>query len=268
MRCFKLTISSILIAILATALISAGSKSYVKVIHVTGTAEYLKATGTDWKDVRVGISLFSGDSIKTYKDSSVEIAFDGRKKKIIDIKPGTYIVLKLGETEKIELIDGEVFSLVKKLPRGSRFEIRTPTAICGARGTGWGANANKNRTVVSAYENDSYAKGIRKDGSIVEDNLIVKEGYQTTVKRFDKPSKLMRITDRDFERWNSWKDDLIERISARRAIRERLSRDLEKIQGQKEKIEELRDDERIDKRTEETGAGGGQSGCRKEIVVP
>ena len=252
MRYFKFVIGFLFIGILIAGIVLAKPKPYVKVSYVSGEVKFLKSGETVWQGIKEGISLFSGDSIKTYANSFVEIAFDGNKDNIVSIKPEAYLVLKLIGREKIELIDGEVFSLIKRLPRGSQFEIRTPTAVCGARGTGWGANTNKNKTVVSAYENDSYVKGITEDGSPMEDKTIVEEGYRSIVKRFKKPSRLMKISQKDMEAWDDWKSDLIDRVSGVLTARERLARNLEKIQDQKEKIEDRRDVNRIEKRTEET----------------
>ena len=257
MRHFKLAIGFILIVFLTVSLTAATPKTSVEVIYVSGRAEFLSSGGSDWQGARVGKSLFSGDSIKTYKDSSVEISFDGRKENVVSINPDSHVVLKLFEQEKMELIDGEIFALITKLPRGSNFEIRTPTAVSGARGTGWGANANKSRTIVSGYEKSSYAKGIDRDGNIMEDNLTVTQGFWTTVKLFGKPSKLSKISDKDYKKWNKWKDAFLERIFGRRTRRKRLSDDLDKIGDKQERMEDKKVDERMRKTTEETSSGEG-----------
>ncbi|MBL7157464.1 MAG: FecR domain-containing protein [Candidatus Omnitrophica bacterium] len=257
MRFLKLSITFIVIFAVASGIILAKSRPHVTVFSVSGTTEYLPAGETQWKNIKIGLAIYSGDNIKTYEDSSVDIAFDDKKKNIVNIKSNTHVVIKLQGEEKIELIDGEVFYLVKMIPRGSRFEIRTPTAVCGARGTGGGAKANKDRTVVSAYENDSYAKGIGKDGKVMEDNLTVKEGFKTIVKLFQRPSALKGLTDKEKAKWDKWKDELL-RLFGRSAIMRRLADNLEKIQNAKERMEERKDADRIDKKSEKSGAGGGR----------
>ena len=69
----------------------------------------------------------------------------------------------------------------------------------------------------------------------------------------------MKIAEKDYEQWNTWKDALIELLSRTKTIMERLARDMDKIQSQKEKIEELRDEDRIRRREQETGAGTGEN---------
>jgi len=244
MRFYKFAITILVVLVLASGFVFAESGSSVKTFNVSGKAEYLKKDTADWGKLSTGMLLYSGDSIKTYKNAGVEIAFDKRKKNIVKIGADSHIVLKLTKEEKIELVDGEIFALIKSIPRGSKFEVRTPAAVCGARGTGFGAKTDKNKTVVSSYENDSYAKGIGKDGKVMEDNLTVKEGFKTTVKKFKKPSKLSKIGNRKYEKWNGWKDNLDDRIKGRKK-KSGLGKNLEKMMGQKGEIFERGDDDRI-----------------------
>ncbi|MBL7157940.1 MAG: FecR domain-containing protein [Candidatus Omnitrophica bacterium] len=239
---------------LTATFITAKGEEAVIISYIEGTAEVLLSGQPGWQNAKKGMLLGSGDSIKTHKESSMEISFDGDTN-LVNIEENTHVVIKLDGIEKLELIDGEILALVKSIPKGSRFEIRTPTAVCGARGTGWGANAKKDETVVDCYENKAYAKGIDKKGNIMEDNLTVPKGSRTIVKLFQKPSKLMKLAGKDFGKWNKWKESLFERGLSKKARMERLSRDLTKIQQQKEKIIERKDEDRIRKREQETGAG-------------
>ncbi|MBN1353321.1 MAG: FecR domain-containing protein [Candidatus Omnitrophica bacterium] len=259
MKYFMTTLTFLIAAVLPAGPIFSASESHVKVIYVKGKASFMQSGKTEWKDVEKGTVLRSGDSVKTQKDSSIEIAFGGRENNVISINADTHVVISLKGEEKVELIDGELFALVKKLPPHSRFEIRTPTAVCGARGTGWGTNANNDRTIVSAYENDSYAKGIDQNGNIMEKNLTVTEGFQTTVGRFQKPSQLSKLSGKDYDKWNSWKNNFIERTTARRKIRERLARDMNKIGSFRDRMEDRKVEDRLRKTTEETSAGSGSS---------
>lgn len=251
MKYLKIGIGLLLVAFLISGFVSAKSRLRVKALSVSGRAEYLTAGKTAWERLKKGQYLYTGDSVKTYINASVDLSFDGSRKNLVTVKPDTHVVLKLEDPERIELIDGEVFYLVKSLPRGSTFEIRTPTAVCGARGTGGGAKANKNETVVSGYEKDSYVKGLEKDGTPMKIAQIVKEGYKSIVKRFQRPSKLMKLSEREMKKWDGWKNRVAERVSAKRALSGKLAKDLDKIQSHKERIEERKDEERIEKRAEE-----------------
>jgi len=260
MKYFKIITFLFVNALFLTGLfLTASAEDAVTVSGIEGTVEVLRAGQAAWQKAELDMLLTSGDSVKTHEESSLELSFDDEGKNLVSIEENTHVVLKLGEREKIELIDGEILALVTRLPKGSVFEIRTPTAVCGARGTGWGGKANKKETVVSCYAKKAYAKGIDKQGNIMEDNLTVPKGFKTVVKLFQKPSKLMKLAGKDFGKWNKWKDQRFQRGSAKRARMMRLSKDLTKIQGQKAKIVDRKDEDRIRKRDKETGAGTGSS---------
>ena len=253
MKYFKILAGSLLVFLFIFTFISKASGESVTVMKVSGKVEALKVGAQNWTKTNKGDQLFAGDSIKTYKTGNADIGFDSEN--IVSIKPNTHVVIMINGNEKIELIDGEVFTLVKNIPTGSAFEIRTPTAVCGARGTGNGAKTKKGETTFSAYENDSYAKGINKDGSFTG-ALIIKQGFKTNIKRFSKPSKLIKLSNRDLDRWGSWKEGFTGKASKfQNKMRGKLIKDLNKIEAHKEKIEERKDDDRIDKRDEGTGSG-------------
>ena len=258
MKYFKILTGSFLVFLFIFIFISQASGENVTVINVSGKVETLKVGTQDWREATKGDQLFAGDSVKTYKTGNADIGFDSEN--IVSIKPDTYVVIMIKGDEKIELVDGEVFTLVKNIPQGSAFEIRTPTAVCGARGTGNGAKTNKDGTTFSAYENDSYAKGINKNGGLTG-ALTVKQGFKTKIKKFFKPSKLIKLTNRDLNRWGSWKENFTGKPSKfRNKMRGKLIGNLNKIETHKEKMEERKDDERIDKRNEETGSGTSNDG--------
>ena len=267
MKHLKLVAGIFLSGLLITTLIGARASSQVKVIYAEGRAEFLASGATNWKDVTEGLVLRSGDSVKTYNNSTVELAFDRGKRNIVNIKSNTHVVIKLHKSERIELVNGEVFALVKSLPGRSRFEIRTPTAVTGARGTGWGANANKSRTIVKAYEKDSYAKGLDKDGNVLKDNMTVKEGNETTVKRFEKPSKLKKISKGDYKKWRRWKKNLAKRLSGRKKAQKRLIKNINKITAKKERMEDKKIADRL-RRAADRKAGQGRESSDSTSTEP
>ncbi len=264
MKYLRLAIIFTCLLVCATGIISAKSKTSVKVFYVTGHAEYLSSGKSNWKTLKTGARLYSGDSIKTGEGVWLDIAFDESNKNMVSVRPQSHVVIRLEKCEKIELIDGEVFALVRNLPRGSTFEIRTPTAICGARGTGWGVSGNSGGTTVSAYQSDSYVKGLAKDGTPKPDETALMEGYKSVVKLFGSPSGLKKISEQEYLKWGKWLDDLMQRIYGRRIIMERLITDLEKIEDKQERIEERKDDDRIRKREERSISSGDYDPSRVE----
>ncbi len=234
----------------------AEKETHVSITYVSGGAEYLKTGQASWQKARVGIFLSSGDSVKTQESGTVQLAFDRNKENIVSVRPGSHVTVLLAGQEKIELINGEVFALVKALTPGSGFEVRTPTAVCGARGTGWGAKTNGQETQINGYENQSYAKGVAKGGSFLGE-IKIPEGFGALIGLSGKPSKLMKLTDKDYKAWRAWKAWLLGKGSPMPRKIEKLTKDIQKIQEQKDRIEDRRDIERREKRSESSGAGSG-----------
>jgi hypothetical protein len=106
------------------------------------------------------------------------------------------VAIKLEGPDKIELVDGEIFALLQNLEPGEVFRVRTPCATCGARGTGWRTATTGKATEVSVFEDQVFVRGIKKDGTAMEDQYTVKEGYETKIKKFDKPQKMRKISAR------------------------------------------------------------------------
>jgi hypothetical protein len=159
------------------------------------------------------------------------------------------------------------------LPEDSTFEVRTPTGVSGARGTGWRSATDGQRSSFEAYDNTIYVKGLNPDGSVMEEETDVDMGYKTTVERFEKPGRIEKLTEREMERWNSWRDDVKNREAksnevsdqgegagrgSTQAGRDRLDRisreetnDVESLESRKQDISESRDAERIQERQSE-----------------
>ncbi|MCM8761395.1 MAG: hypothetical protein NC933_04610, partial [Candidatus Omnitrophica bacterium] len=99
----------------------------------------------------------------------------------------------------------------RNIPKGSSFEIRTPAGISGARGTGWGSKTDGETAIFSSYENAIYVKGINRDGSVMEGELTVSEGFRAVVDKFERPERLEQISRADIDRWNGFRQEVIGR---------------------------------------------------------
>jgi hypothetical protein len=116
-----------------------------------------KTSSADWVKAEVKALLVENDIIKTGVNSKVSITFfDGST---IDLKPDTQIVIKelvKGKTKTIRLKQdiGETLSKVEKLADSSSgYEIETPVAVVGVRGSQMVVNVAANgATVVQNIE--------------------------------------------------------------------------------------------------------------------
>jgi len=78
----------------------------------------------------------------------------------------------------------------------------------GVRGTDWLTKADKENTVVHAYENSLYVKGIKKDGSLTREETVIPAGHMTSIGRFQKPQAPQRLPDQARMKWSALKNDM------------------------------------------------------------
>ena len=99
-----------------------------KIIYLKGQAKLQRAKDTNWIVAKEGIVIKSGDRIKTFKFSAVEIAIDKEAKNVIRIEEESEFLFEEIAVNKHKLSRGKVFALLEALEHGSSFEVRTPTA--------------------------------------------------------------------------------------------------------------------------------------------
>ncbi|OQA42337.1 MAG: FecR protein [Candidatus Omnitrophica bacterium ADurb.Bin314] len=106
---------------------------------VRGCAEMLAQQGAVFID-RVQLP---GDEVKTAGRDSVVLALDGGKVGKIELKGGSLFRIRKMEqdpvsnsnTTLLDLAIGKLIAKVEPLRGVSKFEVRTPTALTGVRGT-------------------------------------------------------------------------------------------------------------------------------------
>jgi hypothetical protein len=190
---------------------SFGQDDYAVVLQVKGRVIVLKKDEIKWIKARPGMKLSILDRLKTGGwGSYTEISFSKDNDKIVKIFNNTEVLLKeLQPKVNINLDRGKIYSLIESLGEKSSFEIRTPTAICGARGTGWEISFNS-KTTAGCYENFIFVQGIDEQGQPIPGELIVKEGFKTVVEEFQRPRELFKITEKEWRFWNMWREDIEE----------------------------------------------------------
>ena len=167
----------------------------VNVISCAGEVKLIPSTGMEAVVCRGGMRLEEGSRIITGKGSYVEIAFDRTGRNIVKIKENSEVVVKLDGSEKIELIDGEILAMLRKLKRREAFRVRTPCATCGARGTDWSTKTDGKVTDIAVLSGKVFVRGIKVDGSVMEKEFWVKKGFERRIKRFEHPGAMEKISE-------------------------------------------------------------------------
>ncbi|GEM_PF-1665368 len=183
----------------------------VEVTHCSGQVEVLLEGADDYTDAQDNMILSAGDKIKTSSGASVELSFNEANTNLVRLDENTSVNISLSGDEKIEMTEGEVFSSISQLPSGSAFEIRTPTAVSGARGTDWVTKVTEEGTDVEALESVPYVKQFESSGNLSKEVTRIVPGQMTTVRKFQKPMAFRPIADTRRQKWQQVKKEVVQR---------------------------------------------------------
>jgi hypothetical protein len=233
----------------------AQSAQVAEIVYVSGTVRIKTITAPGWVDAKEGMVVKEGDIIKTEVDSNAELAFGEGLKNILNVFPSSQLVISKFKPGCVKLEEGRVFSLIKSLEKGSTFEVRTPTAVAGARGTGWGVGLQDDSTEVQDFEQTVYAAGLNGDGILVG-LANLKAGWKTLLSGGQGPGGLLKLTPEEVTSWKAWKKAALMHVknfkkwkhgksgAEKLLISERRARILERIERETGRAEEIRRDRR------------------------
>jgi len=218
----KLIISLIVIAVVACAVLfyvsSSGKEVYrtgpaqnAQTFYVKGIAQVKRGADASWEDVGRDMKVEDGYLVSTAAKSSVEIKFGKDEKNIIACSEDTSVELTKIATEGDKAVDlkkGKLLSLVKGLDADSKFQVKTPTAVCGVTGTGFEAEGDDSKTTVKVYEGTVNAKSANSFPALSSKEVPVKEGEMTVIEKSKPPQQPTPLSEEDMEKWNAWKGDL------------------------------------------------------------
>ena len=108
-----------------------------------GKDVFVRTRGGDWKAATDGMMILPGDEVKTAAKNSVEVLMDGGKIGHVEIKEGSLFRIQQAESDPttgakttiLDLAIGKILVKVEALKGNGKFEVRTPTALTGVRGT-------------------------------------------------------------------------------------------------------------------------------------
>jgi len=185
----------------ACSIYSTGAAEPVlRVMSFSGDVKISPRPGAGFVQCQEGMVLDEGATITAGEDEYVDIAIDKDGKNIVRVKENSEVVIKVSGEDRVELIDGKVFLLLRELKRGEKFRVRAPTAVCGARGTGWIMEARDGVTIISVFDGIISVHGINADGSVMPEEHLISEGYIMEVKKEEQPSKAEKMSELDLLR--------------------------------------------------------------------
>ncbi len=179
-----------------------------EIVSLSGSVEVLLAGGEEYHDAAEDMFLEAGDTVKTGDDSYVEVAFDEEGENVVRVDENTRAAFLLEERQKIELLQGEIFSTIGNLPENETFEIRTPSAVAGIRGTDWVTRVDEEGTDIETLDGSLYVRGFDREGNLMAEETIIQPGYKTRVNRYQRPSAPIRLGRSQRERLRALRGDV------------------------------------------------------------
>ena len=146
-----------------------------------------KVTVTDpesgTREVKQGDLLRAGQTLDVGEDGYADLAYDKDWRNITRLEANSKIKIASIVPGKLGLEQGGVFAKLKKLPEGSSFEVKTPTAVATVRGSEYRTTFSGGQTdVFNASMSKIYVAGVKADGSVDRDSTVtLQEAKKTSV---------------------------------------------------------------------------------------
>lgn len=196
----KIIVIMVMINLIGINWLCSGTKSG-EIIELQGRANIIRADNSEEQAVK-GSIIEEGDKIKTFFASTAKVKLIDES--VIDIKAGTTMDFKDvkvssdGEKKvKLNLWFGKSKVSVQKLKSlNSTFEVKTPAAVCGVRGTDFGLGVDPSKTTSIAVF--SGVVSVKNAAGEVQ----VQQNQSTVVKPNQAPSTPTAMKSNEREEWD------------------------------------------------------------------
>lgn len=185
-------------------------ESEALLLFLEGDVKVKTVKTNEWITAEADMPLLNGYMLKTGKGSWAEIGLGSGLKNTVVIRENTLAEFTTIVPTQISLLKGEIRSLVEGLEEGSAFEIKTPMAVCGARGTGWDTTADERGVALDVYEDEVYFQSTPEKKERMK-AAIIDAGRRATLKSPEEDIAVENLTPEKIEKWKSWKKNFSER---------------------------------------------------------
>ncbi|MDD5195973.1 MAG: FecR family protein [Candidatus Omnitrophica bacterium] len=177
----------------------------VKIIDVKGEVSVKKSPGASWEAAKTNTFLEPLSEIKTGKGSKCTLVFDEQMKNILTLKENSQIVLTETKPVNINLSIGKVFAIVDDIKAVEKFEIRTPTAVAGVRGTGESVEFNGTSSIVQCFKDVVNTQGLDANGALLK-AIDLLAGLGVTVNQDGTLSATFELSSEELKAWEQFMD--------------------------------------------------------------
>ncbi len=157
-----------------------------RIVYLKGKVEVQKVGSLSWSPAAVKMTLGSGDKVATEDGTELEIKLDDGS--VLKMRDKGLLAIDRMEKQKkplttitsLQAVSGKILGCIRKLSsRESRFDITTPTAVAGIRGTVFAVFVEGDSTELDVVQGQVAVAG-QKGGEV-----LVGEKQSTVVARGD-----------------------------------------------------------------------------------
>jgi hypothetical protein len=208
---------------IAFAVIMAGHLTVraAEVVFVQGSVQVQSAQDSAWRAVEKGMQVNIGDMIRTARNSAAEITLDAEKKNTVRIEQKTQVILNSATADTMDRLDlakGKVYANLEGIKSGLTFEVNTPSAVAGVRGSALSVYVERDSDEVTALKDTVFIKAFDADKQMISETTLP-EGFKTFIERFDEPSAFMEVSTREFRNFDNKMEDLSNNLEGKMGAR-------------------------------------------------
>ncbi|MDD5583505.1 MAG: FecR family protein [Candidatus Omnitrophica bacterium] len=231
-----------------------------KIIDATGKVSIKKDASAPWEKAKISTMLGKQAEVKTGAKSECTLSFDETMKNILTLKENSWVKLEDIKPANISLPQGRVFALIDDIKKVEKFEIRTPTAVAGVRGTGESVEFNGGMSIFKCFADAVYVQGLGAQGQSLNEQSLL-EGFGINVDNAGAFGQAFSLSEGDLQEWRRFEASLghMQRNAQARGGDNGVgstSLDELKQDRQQERSDAAYEDERRDERSS-GGTGGG-----------
>lgn len=178
-----------------------------KVVDIKGEVSVRKDISQPWQGLQLDMLLDKEAEVKTQKNSECTLAFDDELMNLLTVKENSQIKIANLKPGEILLPQGKVFSLIDNIENLEEFQIRTPTAIAGVRGTGWSVGFQSNIATVLCFEDMVYILGLDEKGNTTGRKDLA-SSFGLDIGSGGELGKVFALETSDLSAWNDFKASL------------------------------------------------------------
>ncbi|MCM8769132.1 MAG: FecR domain-containing protein [Candidatus Omnitrophica bacterium] len=197
-----------ILSVVIAGLLWAEERPVISLVSKKGNVAGWNASDRRWEEIAAKSQLAVGSYLKTGKESEAVISFG--KKAVVTLGSETLIKIRLVLFEQenlkhlqLESRRGRIWSAVEKLPTPEgKFEIETPNAVAGVRGTVFlvSYTPEEQASKISVISGE-----VGVSSRLVEGYVILKENMSTVVVANKPPISPQVLEEKERLEWEMWK---------------------------------------------------------------